>query len=696
MIDGIENLLRKPHEFRSSLTMAAAASFIAMQPVLLNLSPALAAACASACVARGLWRAWAGVRLVRYQQRLKRLSEFSMSAGDIPWSRSALYLGKGFQWDARHTQRLHQLREPEYRHFTQPGYFYTKARELERTLEHGRFSSLVELLRADAWWNPVRPLPDVGGFAEIHGVGSLDETDIWLDLSDRTGHTLVEGTTRVGKSRLLEILVAQDIRRGGAVVVFDPKGDEGILRRVYAEAARAGRLSQLNIFHLGYPEISARYNPIGEFARITEIATRIANNMPGGGDSEPFRNFVWQFVNNISQATYALGQKLTYSGLFAHAENIEPLVVDFYKHWLSRTYPGWEREIEELQVDPKSIDKGLRSRSIDLIQLVEFAKRKRYHDPIASGLATVVTYESSYFQKLVASLYPFLGKVTTGQIADLLSPDYSNTDDLRPVFDWDSVIAGGGIVYVGLDALEDHAVASAVGAAMFSDLTAVASRIYKHGQGYGQFAQGEVRPLDIHADEFNELIGDEFIPMINKAGGAGYRVTAYTQTRADVEARVGDKAKSLQIEGNFNTRIFMRVLNEDTAKLLIDSLPEIVINSVTPYSSATDTNDPFDSSEFGSGNSDRISRERVPMLCPADLVQLPKGQAFIVRKGGRLEKIRLPLPIAANDPVMPENLAHIAQQMGLKYRRHMIDTPADMSVEEHIARVAVAGKGAGW
>jgi hypothetical protein len=37
-------------------------------------------------------------------------------------------------------------------------------------------------------------------------------------------------------------------------------------------------------------------------------------------------------------------------------------------------------------------------------------------------------------------------------------------------------------------------------------------------------------PINVHADEFNELMGDEFIPMVNKGGGAGVQVTAYTQT----------------------------------------------------------------------------------------------------------------------------------------------------------------------
>lgn len=60
-------------------------------------------------------------------------------------------------------------------------------------------------------------------------------------------------------------------------------------------------------------------------------------------------------------------------------------------------------------------------------------------------------------------------------------------------------------------------------------------------------------PINLHADEFNELMGDEFIPLINKGGGAGIQVTAYTQTLSDIEARIGSRAKAGQVIGNFNT-----------------------------------------------------------------------------------------------------------------------------------------------
>jgi predicted Zn-dependent protease len=55
------------------------------------------------------------------------------------------------------------------------------------------------------------------------------------------------------------------------------------------------------------------------------------------------------------------------------------------------------------------------------------------------------------------------------------------------------------------------------------------------------------------------------------------------------------------------------------------------------------------------------------MLSAADLVQLPKGQAFALLEGGRLYKIRLPLPTAANDELMPDDLEQIAQEMEKRY-----------------------------
>src|SRR3546814_15075977 len=73
------------------------------------------------------------------------------------------------------------------------------------------------------------------------------------------------------------------------------------------------------------------------------------------------------------------------------------------------------------------------------------------------------------------------------------------------------IIRKRAVVYVGLDALSDAEVAAAVGNSMFSDLVSVAGHIYKFGidDGLPGAAAGAEIPINVHADEFNELMGDE-------------------------------------------------------------------------------------------------------------------------------------------------------------------------------------------
>ena len=59
------------------------------------------------------------------------------------------------------------------------------------------------------------------------------------------------------------------------------------------------------------------------------------------------------------------------------------------------------------------------------------------------------------------------------------------------------------------------------------------------------------------------------------------------------------------------------------------------------------------------------------MLTPAELVALPKGQAFALLEGGALWKLRMPLPDAHDDPLMPANFAAIAAAMTRAHLAHI-------------------------
>lgn len=685
----LEAKLRPPVEWWAALAFFIASATTFAHPSWLMLSEGLHIYAVAALAAMGFWRLHQGFQVVDYQRNLKALRHYALTPDEMPWSKDKLFLGLGFRWDQLHTQRLVDARAPEARKYRQPSTLYRWARRFELWAEHRpTWLPFTRFTQSTSDLNPVAPLPDIGGDPILHGV-EPDEEPVWTALSNRVGHFLVLGTTRVGKTRFAEVVITQDIRRGDVVIVFDPKGDPALLRRMYAEAKRAGRLDAFYIFHIGYPDISARYNPVGEFARITEVATRTADPLPSEGNSAAFKEFVWRFVNVLAKAMFAIGERPDFQKIYEYAVDTEKLAIRYLEHWLDRARPAWRDEFDE---DTLSKDKGSQKlaektgRSLRTTCLVAYIREKELRQPLADALISVLGNDRTYFEKLVSSLYPLLEKLTTGKMAALISPEYDDLQDTRPFIVWTDIINRGGIVYVGLDSLTDHEVAGAIGTAMFADLTSVAGQIYKHGADYGQAAASQPRKLALHADEFNELVGDTFIPMVNKAGGANYQVTAYTQTWHDVEAKIGSAAKAQQIGGNFNSLVMLRVQNLETAEFLTKMLPDVDIVSKVASSSVTDTNDPADFAEFGSKYEDRISAEKAPMLTPADMVQLPKGQAFCRLDGGQLWKIRIPLTNDIGDTYLPPSLAHMIDDMGDKYDAY-VSTQQTVSVE---------GKGSGW
>lgn len=156
-------------------------------------------------------------------------------------------------------------------------------------------------------------------------------------------------------------------------------------------------------------------------------------------------------------------------------------------------------------------------------------------------------------------------------------------------------------------------------------------------------------------------MGDEFIPMINKGGGAGMQVTAYTQTMSDIEAKIGNRAKAGQVIGNFNNLFMLRVRETATAELLTNQLPKVQVFTSTPASSANDAIN--GNTAFTSNTHDQIQSVSVPMIEPAHVVALPKGQCFALIEGGNLWKIRMPLPASDPDEVMPKDLQALVEGM---------------------------------
>ncbi|MBV8880232.1 MAG: type IV secretion system DNA-binding domain-containing protein [Planctomycetaceae bacterium] len=156
------------------------------------------------------------------------------------------------------------------------------------------------------------------------------EHPLWIPDRLLGQHVLVLGTTGTGKSRLLELLAVQAIARGDAVIVIDPKGDEGLLRRLSAGAGDRFRL-----FSLPHPERSVRYNPLGRFHELREVADRVAALLPSSGDALPFRNFGWEIIHTASKELYRK-QPITFQSLKRAAidQPVRPLSERPREHYL--------------------------------------------------------------------------------------------------------------------------------------------------------------------------------------------------------------------------------------------------------------------------------------------------------------------------------------------------------------------------
>lgn len=650
----IEALLRPPVEFSAVLSYLSLSVIAIGAPQVFLLPGGVGYALGGVFLLRAGLLGRQGARLLKYQRGLRVLPAYITHPNKIPRSAIKLTLGRGFEWTAKNAQRLADTKRSENAHLFNDAWTHRAARRVIDSTGKAVGKWAVVPLNSQSLLNPFPPHPYVEGASELHAVGLYEkEQPIALRQAERVAHTLVVGTTRVGKTRLLEVLVTQDIHNGESVVVFDPKGDGDLLARIYMEAKRAGRSDALQIFNLGFPDESVPYNPVGTYSRITEVASRIAGQLPNEGNSAAFRDFAWRFVNVIAKACDSLDISPNYKILLEKGGDIDRLLSDYIRHVLAvNGYEGAADAIDALVGSEEKMPPQLKGRDRDAWACSVVFRDSEINDSTAHSLIKTFEHDKTHFDKLVASLFPLLEKLTSGRAADLLSPNGAREEEQ---LNWNRVIKSGGIVYVGLDALSDPDVAAAVGNAMFSDLTSVAGSIYKAAQ-----TGTATKKLCVHADEFNELVGREFIPMANKAGGAGFQLTVYTQTLSDIVARFDSAAKAGQVIGNLGTLIMLRVKEKATAELLTERLKEVEINHLMTESGTTDSSNPDNDIHFVSNTRQRITSQRVRLLDAGDLDALPKGHAFALM-AGKLFKLRLPL--LSDEHELPSGMESMVENM---------------------------------
>ena len=218
---------------------------------------------------------------------------------------------------------------------------------------------------------------------------------------------------------------------------------------------------------------------------------------------------------------------------------------------------------ESLQIDKDELSKAKAIKAylgeyID--KMVESSHTDRFIEHVIVPLYEAASLSTEYYQKITASVGPILDKINQSNACDIFSFDAGSISQPEVVLI--EAIKRKQVIYIGLNSLVNREVSEALGKAIVSDLVSCAGRIYTGSEAY---------ECSLYCDEFSELVQDEFVTLLNKAGGAGFQITAACQTINDLGAAFAsnhDKAKML--EGNFQSQIVMRVKNKETALVLVD------------------------------------------------------------------------------------------------------------------------------
>lgn len=362
----------------------------------------------------------------------------------------------------------------------------------------------------------------------------LDNPDKFIPLgfpdSNRKGHFWCFGTTRVGKTRAMENIIEQDIRKGYSVVAIDPKGDIDLFSKIVQVAFESGREDDLLLVNPVFPEYSATLNPLSTYFMVEELVAHITAGVAVG--KEPY------FFSVAYEISLVVVQALL---LLADCNNRNPVFnLNEIKQYISH------QEIEKL--------KG----RMDNIGTPEAHQ-------LSLDLEKIIQTPPDYFSKVASSLRVALTELTSGSVGRVIGQTTENRFIGR-------LEQGKGVIMVvQLGSLLTKRAAYTAGKVIISTIQSFVGRRFSSDKMVDP-------PLALHIDEAQSVMYQGVEELFAKAGGAGVYIHGYCQSVSQLYAEIGqDRANS--ILDNCNTKLFMRVPDAKTATYVSDHLGEKLVYS---------------------------------------------------------------------------------------------------------------------
>lgn len=410
--------------------------------------------------------------------------------------------------------------------------------------------------------------------------GDVDDIkEIFLMDSERSGHIFGMGTTRFGKTRLMESMIEQDLRKGNSVIFIDPKSDYEIFSKIIQVAFEENREDEIMYLSV-IPDNSIKFNPLSHFLIPDEMVHHTVSGIEA--KDQFFINVAYETSLAIASSLYMINQ--------AHESKEQLNFSDILYYVSQKDMANLKNNLEKANVEPK------------------YAANQK---TMLHLLDQIINSPTDYFSKVSTTLRTMLTQLTSGNMGTVMGLAREN-----PVID--RLEAGKRIILVvHTHALSTRKVSYLMARNVLSSIQSFVGRVFEKGLKINP-------PLCLYIDEASNVFYDGIENMFNKAGGAGVWLAAFTQSVSDITAELGiDKTK--KIIDNTNTKIYLKVNDPDTQKFVSNSS-----GLIKGYSHI-----------IGLGGSFTLKQEETPLVSTDIVGNLKKREMLFLGPDGRYKGMTL-------------------------------------------------------
>jgi len=401
----------------------------------------------------------------------------------------------------------------------------------------------------------------------------LEIKPIYITEKARNVHTAVAGNTGTGKTRMMEYLVEQDIRKGHAVLVIEPKGDKDFLARVIQVAKEEGKLNNVIYISLIYPEVSEEFGPLAHYFVPEEI---VSNVMAMLDSSQKF------FSDTQKAAILLIVSALRFLSIHKpdFVFTFEVLAQYATHQGISRLREMLERELDMFKGEARKEAESLYKK----LKQVEEEQEPKFFAEITAGLKVVLDILTT------ESVGKIIGKATKNRFVEMIEKGKAP------------------ILIVQTQSLMIDDSSRLVAKVIMNTVKNLAGRFNAKGEKFKV-------PLKVHIDEAARAMPPEIEDLLAMGRSVGIHLTFYFQSINQFYQELGqDKAKSaLDLIANFIIFRVQRSTAEYFAKMIgeTDKKPNLII---------------------GSENNFMVTFQRGYLVEPERLTNLPDRTAIVYLK----------------------------------------------------------------